>query len=282
MDARPHDPCSSDKEEVRIGVVLSAGGLRGAAHAGVLRQLARHGVPLHAIVGVSAGAIVAAYYAAVGLELEEMIQDAEAFRARHLLAHSLSVRGGPRVATSLRSWCGVIPHRLRQLEGASFDRLYHGVSRLGIVCHDLLTRGPRYFATGVDSTVTLSEAVLASASIPPLFPAVSVCLNGEALYLTDGGLSDPLPLTFAQLPPMGATHIVVSDCRSGARVFNSADMHVLWIRPSMLATGRLWSPRSGLRVTVEAGEAAVTAEVLRVIAGWRPAGSSPAALTAES
>jgi Patatin-like phospholipase len=49
---------------VRIGVVLSAGGLRGAAHAGVLRQLVRHGVPLHAIVGVSAGAIVAAYYAA--------------------------------------------------------------------------------------------------------------------------------------------------------------------------------------------------------------------------
>ena len=54
-------------------------------------------MPLHAIVGVSAGAIVAAYYAAVGLELEEMIQDAETFRGRHLLAHSLSVRCGPRL-----------------------------------------------------------------------------------------------------------------------------------------------------------------------------------------
>ena len=78
MDAQPQDPRSSLKESVRIGVVLSAGGLRGAAHAGVLRQLVRHGVPLHTIVGVSAGAIVAAYYAAVGLELDEMIADAGA------------------------------------------------------------------------------------------------------------------------------------------------------------------------------------------------------------
>ena len=66
-------------------------------------------MPLHAIVGVSAGAVVAAYYAAVGLELEEMIQDAETFRGRHLLAHSLSVRCGSRLTAFLRSQCGVIP-----------------------------------------------------------------------------------------------------------------------------------------------------------------------------
>ena len=41
---------------VRVAVVLSAGGLRGAAHAGVLRQLVRHGIRIDAIVGVSAGA----------------------------------------------------------------------------------------------------------------------------------------------------------------------------------------------------------------------------------
>jgi len=239
-------------------------------------------VPLHAIVGVSAGAIVAAYYAAVGLELEEMIRDAETFRGRHLLAHSLSVRCGPRIAASLRSWCGVIPDRLWQLEEASFDRLHHGVSRLGIVCHDLSTRRPRYFGTGVDPTVTLRDAVRASASIPKLFPAVSVCPDGEVLYLTDGGLSDPLPLTFARQPSMGATHIVVSDCRAGARVFSPADTHVLWIRPSMPSMGTLWSPRRGLRVTVDAGEAAVTAEVLRVIEGWLTAGSPPPALISAS
>jgi predicted acylesterase/phospholipase RssA len=156
------------------------------------------------------------------------------------------------------------------------------VSRLGIVCHDLSTRRPRYFGTGVDPTITLSEAVRASASIPRLFPAVSVCADGDALNLTDGGLSDPLPLRFAQRPAMGATHIVVSDCRSGARGFTPGDPHVLWIRPSMPATGTLWSPHLGLRLTVGAGEAAVTADVLRVIKGWLTAGSPRPALTAAS
>jgi predicted acylesterase/phospholipase RssA len=45
---------------VRIGLVLSGGGLRGAGHLGVLRQLVANGVPIDVIVGSSAGAIVAA------------------------------------------------------------------------------------------------------------------------------------------------------------------------------------------------------------------------------
>jgi NTE family protein len=281
MNPERWDPRSSGNEDVRIGVVLSAGGLRGAAHAGVLRQLVRHGVPLHAIVGVSAGAIVAAYYAAVGLELEEMIADAETFRGRQLLAHSLCVHCGPRLAARLRPWCGVIPDRLRQLEAASFDRLHHGVSRLGIVCHDFSSGRPRYFGTGVDQSVTLNEVVRASASIPRLFPAVSVCPGGEPLRLTDGGLSDPVPLTFAQRPVIGATHIIVSDCRWIARDFAPANTRVVWIRPTISATGPLWSPRQGLRATVRDGEAAVTGEVMRVISGWLT-GSALATITAAS
>jgi NTE family protein len=268
MDARSQGLRSEEKNDVRIGVVLSAGGLRGAAHAGVLRQLVRHGVPLHAIVGASAGAIVAAYYAAVGLELDEMIADAGAFRGRHLLAHSLSLYCGPWLAPRLRQWCGVIPDRLRALEAAGFDRLHHGIGRLGIVCHDLSTGQPRYFGTGCDPRVALHEAVRASAAIPRLFPAVSVSANGEALRLTDGGLSDPVPVAFARRPAMGATHIIVSDCRWMGRVRVPADAATVWIRPLIRATGTLWSPRQGLLATVRDGEAAVTGDVLRTIMGW--------------
>jgi NTE family protein len=282
MDQRPKDPGSSVTEGVRIGVVLSAGGLRGAAHAGVLRQLVQKGVPLHAIAGVSAGAVVAAYYAAVGLELDEMIADAAAFRGRHLLAHSLGVHGGPRLASRLRRWCGVIPDRLLQLEAASFDRLHHGVDRLGIVCHDLSTGRPRYFGTGFDQSVALHDVVRASASIPRLFPAVSVSPGGAALRLTDGGVSDPVPLIFARRPAMRATHIIVSDCRQIGDVHSPADGRTLWIRPRIRATGTLWSPREGLLATVRDGEAAVTAEVLRVIEGWLAAGSAMAALASVS
>ena len=100
--------------EVRLGLVLSAGGLRGAAHLGVLRHLLRDGIPLEVIVGVSAGAIIAGYYAAVGVDIDDLVADARTFRGRHLLAHSLNVRLSDRFGDALRPLCGVIPNRLMQ------------------------------------------------------------------------------------------------------------------------------------------------------------------------
>jgi predicted acylesterase/phospholipase RssA len=253
-------------EAVHVGVVLSAGGLRGAAHVGVLGQLVRHNIRIESIVGVSAGAVVGAYYAAVGLSLDELIGDAEAFRGRHLLIHSLNVHLGSRLEPRLERWCGVIPNRLRQLELASFDRLHHGVQRLGIVCHDLVVGRPRCFATGFDHRVTLNQAVRASASIPQLFPPISVFDGDEQFRLTDGGVSDAVPLGFARDPSIGATHVIVSDCRWRGRV-PTTDSNTVWIRPR-IHTGTLWSPRRGLRAAVREGEAAVGEEVLARIDAW--------------
>src|SRR5215510_9963408 len=152
---------------VQIGLVLSGGGLRGASHLGVLQELTAQQIPIDVIVGSSAGAIVAAYYAAVGLTLDELIADAEQFRGRHLLAHSLNVRlHGRRSPRGLTKRSGVIPERLAQLERATFDRLHHGVRAVGVVCHDLNSGRPCYFATGDDRGVRLSDVVRASASIP--------------------------------------------------------------------------------------------------------------------
>lgn len=254
-------------QPVRVAVVLSAGGRRGAAHVGVLRQLVRHGIQIHAIVGVSAGAVIAAYYAAVGLDFDELIGDAEIFRGRHLLTHSLNVQLGYRFDRHLTPRCGVIPERLRQLESATFDRLRHGIQRLGIVCHDVERGQPRYFGTGCDEGLTLSAAVRASASIPHLFPAVSVNCHGTALRLTDGGVSDPVPLAFARGREMGATHVIVSDCRFVGRV-PGTDARTVWIRPRMFRTGTLWSPVRGLLSAVQDGEAAVTSEALNRISRW--------------
>jgi NTE family protein len=254
-------------ERVRVGVVLSAGGLRGAAHVGVLRQLVRQGVPVDVIVGVSAGAVVAAYYAAVGLDLEELIADARRFRGRHLLTYSLNVNLGHRFEHRFGRWCGVIPLRLRQLETASFDRLHHGVQGLGIVCHDLSTGHARCFATGFDQGVQLHEVVRASASIPRLFPPISASVGDRAFRLTDGGVSDPVPVGFARGPEIGATHVIVSDCRSQGRV-PATDAHIEWIRPRLAQTGTLWSARRGLLAAVQDGEAAVTEEIVTRIQGW--------------
>lgn len=252
----------------RIGLVLSGGGLRGAAHVGVLQQLVAHDIPIDVIVGASAGAVIAAYYAAVGLSLEELEADARSFRGRHILAHSVSVRLHGRFDRVLAPLSGVIPTRLDQLETASFSRLHHGICGLGIVCHDSLTRRPCYFSSADDRGVRLSDVVRASASIPGLFPGIRVICHNKPLYLTDGGLSDCLPVAFAQHPPLSATHVVVSDCRWLRRRPPQGGDNIVFVRPPLMATGTLWTPSATLLAAVQDGKAAVTQQVLNRIHGW--------------
>lgn len=255
----------------RIALVLSGGGLRGAGHIGVLEQLIAHDIPIDVIVGSSAGAIVAAYYAAVGLTLDELVRDARHFRGRHMIAHSLNVRLHHRLDRVLGKLSGLIPSRLEQLERATFDRLHHGIRAVGVVCHDLRSGRPRYFATGRDQGVRFSEVVRASASIPFLFPSAPVRCAGEELLLTDGGVSDCLPIAFAKQPPLSATHLIVSDCRSLATNCPESAEHenVIYLRPRLLATGTLWAPASTLLAAVRQGAAVITDEVLERIARWR-------------
>jgi predicted acylesterase/phospholipase RssA len=260
----------AETSPVRIGLVLSGGGLRGASHVGVLQQLVEHDVPISVIVGSSAGAVIAAYYAAVGLTLDELIEDAKNFRGRHLLAHSLNVRLHGPLAGALTKLSGLIPDRLTQLEAATFDRLHHNVRGIGIACHDVASGRPCYFATGADRGVRLSDVVRASASIPLLLPPIRVESPNDrtTMLLTDGGVSDCLPVVFAQRPPLGATRLIVSDCRWFAGRRPPSSGRVVYVRPRLSSTGTLWAPASTLASAVRAGRRAVTREALETIHGW--------------
>lgn len=263
-----HD--SAAQVGVRIGLVLSGGGLRGASHLGVLQRLVEHQIPVDVIVGSSAGAIVAAYYAAVGLTLDELVRDAADFRGRHLVAHSLNVRLRGWLGGVLAKRSGLIPPRLEQLEQATFDRLHHNVRAIGIVCHNVATGRPSYFATGDDRGVRLSDVVRASASIPFLLPPIRVeCAHDHTtLLLTDGGVSDSLPVAFARRPPLSATHLIVSDCRWFAGHRPASDDRIVFVRPRLLSTGTLWAPASTLASAVHEGHRAVSPEMLDIIRGW--------------
>jgi NTE family protein len=260
----------ADRPPVRIGLVLSGGGLRGASHVGVLQELIEHEVPIDVIVGSSAGAVVAAYYAAVGLTVNELIGDARRFRGRHLMIHSLNVRLRGRLSGTLSRLSGIIPERLAQLENASFERLHHGVRGIGVVCHDVTSGRPCYFATGEDHGVRLSDVVRASASIPGLFPPIAVesAVDGTTLCLTDGGVSDCLPIAFARRPPLGAKHLIVSDCRWFASRTPPGDSGIVHVRPRLPSTGTLSAPISTLASSVREGRRAVTSEILRTIRRW--------------
>src|SRR5690242_19211280 len=50
----------------RVGLALGGGFARGIAHIGVLRVFERNDIPIHAVAGVSAGAMVAAAFAGGG------------------------------------------------------------------------------------------------------------------------------------------------------------------------------------------------------------------------
>jgi NTE family protein len=255
------------KARPRIGLVLSAGGLRGAAHLGVLRRLRQQDIPIHVIVGVSAGAVVAAYYAAAGLTIDELIDDARVFQGRHLVAHSLNIRSRRWLEPLFAPFCGIVLRRLEQLEDGRFDRLHHGVEAIGIVCHDLTNDRPRYFSTGADGGVRLYDAVATSASIPSMFPPRPVTLDGQICQLTDGGVSDGLPVDFARGPTLAATHLIVSDCRRRGVPLADTD-RLIYVRPQLDGTTTLRAPRASLFTAVTAGETVVTDDVIARARRW--------------
>ena len=56
----------------KVGVVLSGGGAKGAAHIGVLKYIEEAGIPIDYIAGTSMGAIVGGLYA-IGYSPDEML-----------------------------------------------------------------------------------------------------------------------------------------------------------------------------------------------------------------
>jgi NTE family protein len=263
------DPPGPVRDHLRIGIVLSAGGLRGAAHLGVLRTLLRHEIPVKVMVGVSAGAIIAAYYAAVGFTANEMIADAPVFRGRHIVMHGLTLRAPLTFRPFLRRFCGIIPRRLGQLEAGEFDTLHHGIQQLGIVCHDLIRNQSCYFSTADHRGARLADVVRASAAMPGVLPSRTLTLGGEEFRLADGGISDSLPMKFARSPGLDATHLIVSDCRSTEGARPPSDDTVVYIRPELGGIRPLRAPRLALMEAVWHGEAAVTPEVVQQIKWWQ-------------
>ena len=249
-----------------IGVVLSAGGLRGVAHLGVMRQLLASGVPIDVLVGVSAGAIIAGYYAGVGLTIEDMIGDAPHFRGRHVLLHGMTLRAPLALRPLMRRFCGVIPRRLMELEAGRFHPLHHGIKGLGVVCHDQITNRPVYFSSIETHGARLSDVVKASAAVPGMIPTRAVKWGDRVVHLVDGGLSDSLPMHFARTV-LGATHLIVSDCRRLATPA-AADDRVVYIRPELDRASAWQSPRGTLTQSVACGEAAVTTDVITRVRGW--------------
>jgi len=184
---RPSLKQFSLESPIRIGLALGGGFARGIAHAGVLRVLEQHRIPIHCVTGISAGAIVAAAYAS-GATPEEIARAGCAMRFSDVARLSLGRLG---LVGSQRM--------NRFLEGLlKTDRFEEMRIPLGVLATDLSTGEPAPFTR----TGSVFEPIRASCAFPGLFEPVS---HGGRL-LVDGVMSVGVPAALAR--QLGATHVI--------------------------------------------------------------------------
>jgi len=207
----------------RIGLVLSGGGARGAAHIGVLEVLDELHVPVDAIAGTSMGAVIGGLYASgmSGREIDALLSSVDwqdAFRDRprrtdlafrrkqedldYLVNIPLGVRGRklliPRGLIQGQKLTQLLRRALLPTAGAvDFDHL---PTRLRVVATDLESGDTVVMKDG-----DLVSAMRASMSAPGVFAPV----EREGRLLVDGGLTENLPVDVARA--MGVDVLIVVD-----------------------------------------------------------------------
>jgi len=118
--------------------------------------------------------------------------------------------------------------------------------------------------------VRLADVARASAAVPGVLPPKVMTIDGQTVRLVDGGISDSLPIAFARSPQMGATHVIVSDCRHVAANPPQGDGTIVYLRPELDRIRPFSAPASALLESVGRGEAAVSDEAIDRIRHWMP------------
>jgi NTE family protein len=207
----------------RIGLVLSGGGARGAAHIGVLKVIEELGIPVDAIAGTSMGAVIGGLYASglTAREIESVMNSVnweDAFRDQPPRS-SLTFRRKTedrsflvRLPLGLRGGEFLLPRGL--IQGQKLTQLLRSLTLpvAGIEDFDRLPTAFRAVATDLESgaQVVLSRgdlvgAMRASVSAPGVFTPAEV----DGRMLVDGGLVDNLPVHVAR--SMGVDRLIVVD-----------------------------------------------------------------------
>ncbi|MCC7006965.1 MAG: patatin-like phospholipase family protein [Ottowia sp.] len=173
-----------------IALVLGGGAARGFAHIGVIKALEAQGIPIHMVVGSSAGSVVAALYAS-GLSGKALWEIAEQMKEEDIADWALSFRtrfGGVIKGEALQNYVN------RLLAQRPIEQM---TKPLGIVATDLQTGRAVLFRYG-----NTGQAVRASSSIPGIFQPVTIAGRDYV----DGGLVAPVPVHFARA--MGANFVI--------------------------------------------------------------------------
>ncbi|MBK1644099.1 patatin [Thiocapsa imhoffii] len=218
-------PTSVAAERPTIGLALSGGGARGAAHVGVLRVIEQLGIPVDYVAGTSMGSIIGGLYA-MGMspdQIEATIEEIDwnaIFRdepprqqrriRRNLDDRSFLIGARPGV-NEAEGEVNLVP---ALIQGQRLDlalrrytmpaRTIHNFDDLKIpfraVATDAVTGGAVILGSG-----DLATAMRASMAVPAAFSPVEI----DDQLLIDGGLAMNLPVSAVR--EMGADIIIAVD-----------------------------------------------------------------------
>ena len=173
----------------QVGLALSGGVMRGAAHVGVIMALEQAGIPIDYVAGVSAGSIVGSLFCA-GLSTARMVELSAELRWR-TIASPVWPREGLVSFAKLARWL------IRIIGDRSFDELSIPFAA-GVT--DLETGAPVVLRDG-----KVAVAVHASCAVPGFV----VPIRHQGRLLGDGGISFNLPA--AAVRAMGADYVIGVD-----------------------------------------------------------------------
>ena len=190
---RKETPPESPPKQAKIAVVLGAGASRGFAHIGVLKILETHRVPVHMVVGTSAGAFVGSLYA-YGLSPYELQSIALGIQRDDVADYTIPDNGfikGEKLENYVNNRVKFTP----------LDKLkipFYAVAT------NIQTGEEMVFGRG-----NTGRAVRASSAVPGVFNPVTI---GESMYV-DGGVVSPVAVDAARR--LGADVVIAVDISSG-------------------------------------------------------------------
>lgn len=177
----------------KFALVLGGGAAKGYAHIGVLKVLEKHNLRPDLIVGTSIGALVGGMYAS-GKTVEEMKTMAEHFNSLGSFSLISTLFKGNLINTN----------KVKKIVEQSFNEMRHEdcPTKFIAIATELNTGKEKHFSSGL-----LKQSVMASISIPGVFPSLKI---GNNLYC-DGGLLNNLAEDVAReaLPDAGIVSVDV-------------------------------------------------------------------------
>ncbi|KFZ36198.1 patatin [Shewanella mangrovi] len=210
----------------KVGLVLSGGGAKGAAHVGVIKVLEQHHIPVDYVAGTSIGAYVGGLYAlgysAAEIEQLMMAQNWDSGYSDTIPREALAYREKQQrdrfnIPINMGIRDGEVQTPQGILLGQTMSRLYRTTAGLipRFTSFNDLSIPYRAVATDLETSraVVLShgslvEAMQASATVPgALQPAV---IDGK--LLVDGGIANNMPVDVAKA--MGADIVIAVDIGS--------------------------------------------------------------------